>query len=102
MGAAPSTWSSLSDVGVLNFGEWATPRELLPSNDRPMAMDETGAYDSIGEYRRSFWRWMLAGGSAVDNLDWSFCQGGFENGSLPPARQHNAAQGGPEMRRLLS
>ena len=27
-----------------------------------LAMDETGAYNTVEEYRHSFWRWMLACG----------------------------------------
>eukprot|EP00662_Eupelagonemidae_sp_cell21_P023039 gene23039-21057_t len=73
-------------------------------------MDETGAYTDEGAYRRSYWGgayrrsywgWMMGGGGGVDNLDWSFCQGGFEDGSLPPSRQHTPSSGGPRIRQYL-
>lgn len=37
----------------------------------------------------------------IDNLDWSFMYGGFENGSLPPSRRHEKGNSGEDARHAL-
>jgi len=65
----------LPAVSILNF-HYAHPPDAVAQNyalDRVIADDETG-FDGTGDdtYRREAWDFLLAGGAAFSNLDYSF------------------------------
>ena len=77
-------------VSVLNF-HYADPEaaDLNYGWGRPLAVDETGfAGSADSTYRRQAWRFLLAGGSVFDNLDYSFSV------RRPDGTERNEAPGG--------
>jgi hypothetical protein len=72
-------------ISVFNF-HYASPPVAVPENwhlNRPIAFDETGfAGSEDATYRRQAWEFILAGGSAFSNLDYSFTAG-YERGTRP-------------------
>ena len=86
-------------VSILNF-HYAYPDavELNYGWRRPVGLDETGfAGSDDATYRRQAWRFLLAGGSLFDNLDYSFTT------SRPDGTDTNEAPGGgsPALRAQL-
>jgi hypothetical protein len=72
-------------ISVFNF-HYASPPVAVRENwhlNRPIAFDETGfAGSDDATYRRQAWEFILAGGSAFSNLDYSFTAG-YERGTRP-------------------
>ena len=104
--AVPEAWASagFSHAGVINYGAFARPADAAsaPVAKAALAYDESGGLPGgRTSYRQSYWRWMLAGGSVVDNLDWSFMVG-HEAGDLPDAKCHEAANAGKAARAQLA
>ena len=86
-------------VSIINF-HYAYPDavELNYGWRRPVGLDETGfAGSDDATYRRQAWRFLLAGGSLFDNLDYSFTT------SRPDGTDTNEAPGGgsPALRAQL-
>ena len=92
--------SVLGGVSIVNF-HYAYP-EAVSLNyglDLPLSYDETGFLGRDDDaYIRQAWEFMLAGGSAFDNLDYSFTVG-HEDGS--DAESNGPGGGSPEFRRRL-
>lgn len=63
------------EVGILNFHYAFPPNAVTMNYDHPRVIsdDETGFDGGHDEsYRKEAWAFMLAGGGAYSNLDWSF------------------------------
>ena len=89
-------------VSIFNFHH-ALP-EAVTANaylGKPIANDETGFQGGDPfPYRREAWRFVLAGGTVVSNLDWSFAPR-YERGTLSTL-DFRYGGGGPALRRQLS
>ena len=87
-------------VSIFNF-HYATPNavKLNYALDRPIACDETGFRGKGNRpYRTEAWKFMLAGGSVFDNLDYSYTVK-HPNGTTPLTTSPGG--GGPKIRRQL-
>jgi len=63
-----------SNVSILNF-HYAYPPKAVTDNyslNKPVAFDETFEGLNAAERRKEAWAFMMAGGAAYNNLDWSF------------------------------
>ena len=90
-------------VSIFNF-HYAFPPETVALNyglNRVLADDETG-FKGTGDshYRREGWEFMLAGGGAYSNLDYSFTTGHPEGTFQLPPQQPGG--GGRTLRRQLA
>ena len=89
-------------IAVFNF-HYATPWHVQANAKlrRPLMYDETGQEGASSHpYRIGAWRFMLAGGSGVSHLDWSFGPD-HELGTIP-AERFRYGGGGPAIRRQLA
>jgi hypothetical protein len=91
------------NVSIFNF-HYAKPPTAVDLNadlGRAVTDDETG-FAGTGDdaYRREGWEFLLAGGSAYNNLDWSFTPG-HEDGSDVPLDPATPGGGTPELRRQI-
>ena len=89
-------------VSIFNFHH-ALPEAVTANAHlrRPIANDETGFQGGDPfPYRREAWRFVLAGGTVVSNLDWSFAPR-YERGTLSTL-DFRYGGGGPALRRQLS
>ena len=89
-------------VSILNF-HYALPEAVTVNahHGMPIANDETGFQGGAPfPYRREAWRFVLAGGTVVNNLDWSFAPR-YERGTLSTSNFPYGG-GGPALRRQLS
>ena len=89
-------------VSIFNF-HYATPPTVVQENagiGLPIADDETG-FDGHDDrtYRTEAWEFLLAGGSAFSNLDYSFTAD-HEDGTAPVA-EPTPGGGGPALRMQL-
>lgn len=89
-------------VSILNF-HYAWPPDAVALNyalNKAIGDDETGFRGNTDStYRMEGWRFILAGGSLYNNLDYSFAAG-FENGTFKyPAKQPGG--GSEELRNQL-
>ena len=105
--SAPAEWPRLAEVGVTNYGALASPTDVANAirtkRGGVLAYDESGGLPGgLVSYRRSYWSWAMAGGGIVDNLDWSYMYGGFENGTLPARRCHESGNSGAPARQTLA
>jgi hypothetical protein len=90
-------------VSIFNF-HYATPPDTVGMNfglNKVIADDETG-FRGTGDlaYRSEAWEFLLAGGGAFDNLDYSFTTE-HEDGSAPVA-DPTPGGGGPSFRSQLA
>lgn len=104
--AVPAAWAraGFSNASIINYGAFARPSDATsaPVAKAALAYDESGGLSGgRTSYRHSYWRWMLSGGSVVDNLDWSFMVG-YETGDLPAEKCHEAANAGKAIRTQLA
>eukprot|EP00656_Telonema_subtile_P056098 TRINITY_DN8886_c0_g1_i1.p1 TRINITY_DN8886_c0_g1~~TRINITY_DN8886_c0_g1_i1.p1 ORF type:complete len:472 (+),score=81.95 TRINITY_DN8886_c0_g1_i1:37-1452(+) len=101
--AQPSNWPPLVESHVTNYGAFAKPQDIVEAGlgRGVLSYDETGGRGSLDAYRRSYWEWAMSGGGVIDNMDWSFMTGGFENGTLPASRCHEVNNSGVPAREAL-
>ena len=90
-------------VSVFNF-HYATPPDVIALNDglnKAIGDDETG-FRGTGDlaYRTEAWEFLLAGGSAFSNLDYSFTVS-HPDGSAP-VKPPTPGGGGPAFRKQLT
>ena len=89
-------------VSIVNL-HYASPEDVEANLRlrRPLIYDETGQQGaSAHPYRIDAWRFMLAGGSGVSHLDWSFGPDN-EQGTIP-AERFRYGGGGPAIRSQLA
>ena len=87
-------------VGVVNF-HYAYPAAVLANYGlgKALSYDETGFLGRDDDtYRRQAWKFMLLGGSAFNNLDYSFTVGHEDGGDAEP---NGPGGGSPALRRQL-
>lgn len=90
------------EVGILNFHYAFPPNAVTMNYDHPRVIsdDETGFDGGHDEpYRKEAWAFMLAGGGAYSNLDWSFTVDSPEGTST--AVPDDLGGGSPTLRRQL-
>jgi hypothetical protein len=77
---AGTNCSAAGDAG------YTPPAAAATAGARPSVLDSNGAVTAgLAAYRRIYWGWMMAGGGAVYNLDWSYTAG-FEDGTKEDAQ----------------